>query len=520
MSTRPRIALCSILIACFLVAAAPAGAKSTKLAATAVKISSAKGGVASLSVTGTVTLNKESKSVAVSIKVTGAAGPAQTIKASAKSKKKAKKLSFTTNAATALRGEVKLVATALKKSSKATKTTVLAPADEGSNPGGNPPTPPTQDPPQPPPADALGLTSIENVTSLTCGMIADNAYCGGSNTWGMTGASSASGPVAGLAKVGGAFASGGVTSVDTGEEFACGLKAQEAYCWGRNSEGQLGVGTQDPSSTPVKVQLPVGAVTQVSAGDNHACALVAAAVYCWGYANWGQVGNGAVTGFVLTPVAVTGMTGVTRVVAHDTMTCAIKAGEAHCWGLNKNNRFGPGKTEDAAYSTPTQILGTGLPASTTLTDIATGDSNSCALSSTGHMYCWGAGSFGELGIGSTVVPEGDPVTPTGMDAGVTSISLSFYHVCAVKNGAAYCWGNNWETQLGVGSGDSEVRSPAPVTSLTGGVAQISAGTWNTCAVMTSTAGYCWGKGGPQLVNGQTTSTDAPAPSPIIKITLG
>lgn len=515
---RAAVAIISAL-ALLLAAAGTAQAKPARLTTKAVKVS-AVGGVGSVKLSGSATFSKKVKTAKVTIKIVSGALPAQKLSAKATSKKPAKSLKFTATVATAFVGPVKVTATVLKKNSKTVTAIVSAPSGGGSNPGGGSTTPPPSGE-NPPPAEALGLTSIEIATSLTCGMIGGAAYCGGANgTFNPTGANPGAASVAGLARVGGALASGSVSSVDAGEEFACGVKAAEAYCWGRNYEGQLGIGDNasghEWSETPVKPSLPAGAVSQVSAGDTQACAIVAGAVYCWGYASHGQVGNGATTGYVLAPVAVAGMTGVSRIVALDTATCAIKSGDLYCWGYNKNNRFGTGKTEDADYTTPTLVGG--LPSGTVVTDVAVGDSNSCVLTSEGHVYCWGADSFGELGNGDPTAESITPVTPTGLDSGVTSLSGSFYHFCAVKSGAAYCWGNDWQGQLGVGAGASERHAPVAVTGLGSGVASISAGTWSTCAVMAATSGYCWGKGTAyQLVNGSNGNTSTP--SAVIKITF-
>ena len=72
-----------------------------------------------------------------------------------------------------------------------------------------------------------------------------------------------------------------------GNEHACALVGdREAWCWGRNSSGQLGDGDHTSTATPVPVELPA-AVLGMALGEQHTCALVdeggdAAAVYCWG----------------------------------------------------------------------------------------------------------------------------------------------------------------------------------------------------------------------------------------------
>lgn len=86
---------------------------------------------------------------------------------------------------------------------------------------------------------------------------------------------------------------GVVTQVVAGDGFSCALQTDgAAYCWGKNSRGQLGNGTQDDSFTPVRVALS-GAARQLSAGADHACAaLESTGMQCWGDNAHGQLGNG------------------------------------------------------------------------------------------------------------------------------------------------------------------------------------------------------------------------------------
>jgi alpha-tubulin suppressor-like RCC1 family protein len=94
--------------------------------------------------------------------------------------------------------------------------------------------------------------------------------------------------------------------VTTGGFHTCGeTTGDRAYCWGNNSNGQLGDGTNNNSRTPVAV---VGALTfaQLSAGTFHNCGKTPASVaYCWGRNFAGEFGSGTV-GKSSTPVAVAG----------------------------------------------------------------------------------------------------------------------------------------------------------------------------------------------------------------------
>src|SRR5881628_1100886 len=77
-------------------------------------------------------------------------------------------------------------------------------------------------------------------------------------------------------------------SVTAGATHTCALTANgRAYCWGGNSEGQLGTGAQGNSATPRSlVPVPVtGGLTfrAVSAGGDHACGITDdLTAYCWG----------------------------------------------------------------------------------------------------------------------------------------------------------------------------------------------------------------------------------------------
>ena len=117
--------------------------------------------------------------------------------------------------------------------------------------------------------------------------------------------------------------------------FFCTLTASgEAWCWGHNNRGQLGDGTQETASAPVKVATEVQ-FQQLTLGGTHACGLDPdGAAWCWGDNGAGATGAGTFDGQILAPTAVvTPLRFVSIQAVADDATCAMTAtGSWWCWG--------------------------------------------------------------------------------------------------------------------------------------------------------------------------------------------
>ncbi|QWF20433.1 hypothetical protein KM427_15740 [Nocardioides sp. LMS-CY] len=147
-----------------------------------------------------------------------------------------------------------------------------------------------------------------------------------------------------------------------------------------------------------------------------------------------------------------------------------------------------------------------------VTRVSAGAFNVCAIAD-GAAYCWGRNVYGQIGDGTTTsrnVPT--PVSTSGVLAGktVTDISVGLAQTCAVADGRAYCWG--WGGGLGDGG---TTTSSVPVAVSTDGVlagktvTDISTGYNFTCAVADGRA-YCWGdNGNGKLGNGGSTASYVP-----------
>ena len=148
------------------------------------------------------------------------------------------------------------------------------------------------------------------------------------------------------------------TSLALGGGFSCAAGQNgRVLCWGRNSQGQLGLGPNQPSEVHLPTQL--GALTdvvQLTASSGHACALTRKGrIACWGQNVFGQLGD-RTTQSRSEPSTVFGLSEAAQVSCGMSHSCARrKNGEVWCWGENDNGALGTGKTE-RHQRTPSPVL--------------------------------------------------------------------------------------------------------------------------------------------------------------------
>jgi alpha-tubulin suppressor-like RCC1 family protein len=352
------------------------------------------------------------------------------------------------------------------------------------------------------PVEVSGITTAVAITAgryHTCALLADGTMqCwgegkGGQLGNGITEPSFKPIPVNGI---GGLVAAKTITA---GEEFTCALIINGTMrCWGKNKDGQLGVGNTSDSLEPVEVsQIKKGLV--IGAGYGHACSDTQPTitrqdqkVKCWGRNKSGQLGNGGLTDFT-SPEEVRDFINfkdlksnvVTALTAGKDHTCAILLdGSINCWGGSEFGQLGNGIIGSRLKSSiPVRIS-----LNTKAISISSGESHTCAVTFDSKVHCWGRNHAGQLGTG-TLTDAGVPLTINGFTARVVASGEN--HTCAiVVDGGVKCWGFNGFGQLGNGE-FANADLPKDVAGVNGATS-IETGKHHTCALITGNKVKCWG----------------------------
>jgi alpha-tubulin suppressor-like RCC1 family protein len=346
-------------------------------------------------------------------------------------------------------------------------------------------------------ADDVGFVAIAAGQDHTCALGADGRpYCWGRNAFEpvdfTTGAGISTRPVP-------LPGDQRFVGIAAGDDHTCALtQAGEAWCWGANHNGQLGLGGREGqlppfSLVPARVagDIPFSAL---GPGRQHTCAIAAGgAAYCWGMDFYGEVGRGIWRmDAQATPFRVVGGHEFTAIGGGQRFTCALRpGGEAWCWGhaqIGELGTFQVALCPDLFMNVRCSPSPVRVATDRRFVAIASGAVHTCAITADGRTFCWGDNGQGQLGPGT-----GDGYTPRELSGhSFTAIRAGGFTTCGMTAaGETFCWGGNWHGQLGTGSREYADPNPARVA---GGhrFKALSVGLVHACGITEAGATYCWG----------------------------
>lgn len=347
---------------------------------------------------------------------------------------------------------------------------------------------------------------------------AGDVRCWGSNYLGQLGdGTTTDRPASAPVSSAGGLRPGQAVAISAGLTHTCAVTRDGAlYCWGYNGSGRLGDGGQAMfRATPSRAAPMLGPIRAVSAGARHTCAVTREGrLFCWGDNSQGQLGDGTRTGGG--PRAVLLREHVLSVSAGGNHTCALtRSRRLYCFGDGSFGQLG----DDQQAGSPVPRLvhrGQGLEQGRVVAMDA-GSTHTCAAVDDGRVLCWGSNMFGQLGDGTlqdrrVPVRVADPALTT---LRADSVSTGARHTClADRGGTAFCWGDNTFGQLGTGvAGVSPMPGRVVGPHMGTPFRSVVAGQEHTCGVNRSAVTLCWGSN----VSGRSGAPPAVAIVPVASL---
>ncbi len=205
--------------------------------------------------------------------------------------------------------------------------------------------------------------------------------------------------------------------------------------------------------------------------------------------------------------------------------CVVTADthEVRCWG--SAGLLAPGAMDYVDMDHALDIAPVPIP--NPVMDISAGAWHACALDVEGKVWCWGRGTSGALGYGSTAdrgQSASDFASPVPLGVLATSLTVGSEWTCALTpSGAMRCWGALLSHGTATVYGDTEAAYVGGNVQLGGTVMRLapgSTGNKHTCVLMAGGAVRCWGAGGPMGYENTDAIGDDEQPNAVGLVNLG
>ena len=243
-----------------------------------------------------------------------------------------------------------------------------------------------------------------------------------------------------------------------------GLNSQlQAYSWGYNNSGQLGINSVVNQSTPVPVVTGVRFKRLYAEAQNTSFGIdEEGRLYAWGSNLNGVLGDGTIVSRS-TPVLVNSFQRFKH-VSSNLGTLAISTnGALYGWGNNSNfllYGYGTGNYLDPVLI-ETSINGQKFKK----VSVSAGGGNRhvVALMENGDLYTWGLNQWGQCGVGSSAYLLSTPTLVVGGRKWQDAFCAESGTMAIDVDGNYWGWGENFLGSLGSGTSSVSVSTPVLIS---------------------------------------------------------
>lgn len=227
-------------------------------------------------------------------------------------------------------------------------------------------------------------------------------------------------------------------------------KHSEIFGWGNNSYGQLGISeTSEPFERIPRVYTFQIQISAVACGESHSLCLSSTGhLYSFGSNQDGRLGiNDSSLSYSSSPCLIKSLPTINKIVCGSSHSMALSSsGEVFTWGLGRFGNLGTGST-NSCFS-PVKIS---FPSQFSCIQISAGSRHSAAILTDGQkatLFTCGEGSHGQLGTGKF----SNENCFVKVKENVLSVACGYEHTALISaNYELFVTGSNSEGQLALDS---------------------------------------------------------------------
>ena len=278
-----------------------------------------------------------------------------------------------------------------------------------------------------------------------------------------------------------------IDELSVGDTTACVVADAWPYCWGSNVNGMLGTGSRysdpDMQATPSAVASNSTILSTPNGPGSYVCDLIII-VCITGHTEYDPPAHTAPPSQMINMPSGSKKL-VSKISVGTTHVCAVAkdsavstTGKVYCWGNNDYGQLGNKTNVDSLVPVAVDTTVGSALAGKSVVDVTAGNGFTCALDTTGNVYCWGDNTYGQLGTENTT-DSNSPKAVSKVSASVINhpaVCTSWFIVCL-----------SWSAEY-----DEAIPASSLYGKTVGKLGRIQGGSSTICVIDTTGQAHCWG----------------------------